>query len=96
MAKFQNHVDRIDQNLQAHLNPRPQTEKNGTRMFSLPTIRQNFVPVSNKEANKPVKDILKDQKFSYLTADPENAKGHSMIRSKFGLVEPNQFKYGRS
>ena len=31
-----------------------------------------------------------------MTADPENLTGHTLIRSKFGLAPPNQFKYGRS
>jgi len=43
-----------------------------------------------------MKKIRETQKFSYLTSDPENTKGHNLIRQKFGLSEPNQFKYGRS
>ena len=40
---------------------------------------------ANKEATKPVKHILEKQKFNYLTSDPENNKGHDLIRNKFGL-----------
>jgi len=35
---------------------------------------------SNKETNRPIKQILEKQKFSYLTSDPENFKGHNLIR----------------
>jgi len=37
-----------------------------------------------------------EQKYSFLTSDPENVNGHDLIRQKFGLAPPNQFKYGRS
>lgn len=30
-----------------------------------------------------------------MTADPENRVGHNLLRQKFGLPPPNQFKYGR-
>ena len=30
-----------------------------------------------------------------MTSDPENPVGHDLIRSKFGLPQPNKFKYGR-
>ncbi len=39
---------------------------------------------------------MAEQKFAFLTSDPENTIGHGMIREKFGLSAPNQFKYGRS
>jgi len=39
---------------------------------------------------------MAEQKYSYLTSDPENLCGHDLIRAKFGLAPPNQFKYGRS
>jgi hypothetical protein len=51
---------------------------------------------SNAEFTRPMKVILEKQKFNYLTSDPENHKGHNLIRKKFGLSEPNAFKYGRS
>ena len=37
-----------------------------------------------------------EQKYNFLTSDPENANGHDLIRQKFGIAPPNQFKYGRS
>ena len=39
---------------------------------------------------------MAEQKYAYLTSDPENVNGHDLIRQKFGLAPPNQFKYGRS
>lgn len=39
---------------------------------------------------------MAEQKYAYLTSDPENLCGHDLIRQKFGLAAPNQFKYGRS
>ena len=39
---------------------------------------------------------MSEQKYSFLTSDPENVNGHDLIRAKFGLAPPNQFKYGRS
>jgi hypothetical protein len=51
---------------------------------------------NNKEITKSVRQVLAGQKFNYLTSDPENTKGHEMIRQKFGIAEPNQFKFGRS
>jgi hypothetical protein len=32
------------------------------------------------EMNKPMKKILAEQKYNYLTSDPENHVGHDMIR----------------
>ncbi len=37
-----------------------------------------------------------EEKFGYLTRDPENLTGHGFLREKYALPEPNQFKYGRS
>ena len=39
---------------------------------------------------------MAEHKYAFLTSDPENMNGHDLIRSKFGLPQPNQFKYGRS
>lgn len=47
------------------------------------------------ELNRPLKKILNEQKYNYLTSDPENHNGHGLIREKFGLPQPNKFKYGR-
>lgn len=30
-----------------------------------------------------------------MTSDPENRVGHDLLRAKFSLPPPNQFKYGR-
>ena len=46
--------------------------------------------------NLPLKKMMDEQKYAFLTSDPENLNGHDLIRSKFGLAPPNQFKYGRS
>lgn len=45
--------------------------------------------------NVPIKKILAEQKYSFLTSDPENKVGQDMLRLKFNLPPPNQFKYGR-
>lgn len=47
------------------------------------------------ELNRPLKKILNEQKYNYLTSDPENQVGHDLIRQRFGLPQPNKFKYGR-
>ena len=39
---------------------------------------------------------MAEHKYAFLTSDPENTNGHDMIRAKFGLPQPNQFKYGRA
>ena len=46
--------------------------------------------------NRPLKKVMEEQKYAFLTSDPENLNGHNLIRNKFGLQPPNQFKYGRS
>ena len=53
-------------------------------------------PIPYNLINKPFKKIMAEQKYAFLTSDPENINGHDMIREKFGLAPPNQFKYGRS
>ena len=40
--------------------------------------------------------ILNEQKYNYLTSDPENHVGHDLIRAKYGLTAPNSLKYGRN
>ena len=37
------------------------------------------------ELNKPLKKILAEQKYNYLTSDPENHVGHDLLRAKFSL-----------
>lgn len=39
---------------------------------------------------------MAEQKFQYLTRDPENVTGHDFLRDKYSLPKPNLFKYGRS
>ena len=39
---------------------------------------------------------MNEEKFSYLTRDPENLSGHNILREKYSLPMPNSFKYGRS
>ena len=46
--------------------------------------------------SKPVRVHMQEQKFSYLTSNPENASGHQQLRDKYSLPVPNQIKYGRS
>lgn len=48
------------------------------------------------EINKPFKKQMAEHKYAFLTSDPENSNGHDLIRKKFGLPQPNQFKYGRA
>jgi hypothetical protein len=38
---------------------------------------------------------MQEQKFNYLTSDPENPQGHEMLISKYSLTRPNKTKYGR-
>ena len=46
--------------------------------------------------SKPMKKLMAEQKYAFLTSDPENSHGHDLIRQKFGIMPPNQFNYGRS
>lgn len=39
---------------------------------------------------------MNEEKFSYLTGNPENFIGHNILREKYSLPMPNTFKYGRS
>jgi hypothetical protein len=39
---------------------------------------------------------MNEEKFSYLTRDPENLSGHNILREKYSIPMPNSFKYGRS
>mgnify|MGYP000908117635 CR=1 FL=1 len=39
---------------------------------------------------------MTEQKYAFLTSDPENTNGHDLIRQKFGISKPNMFKYGRA
>ena len=43
-----------------------------------------------------MRSVIAEQKYAFLTSDPENVNGHEMIREKFGLPKPNHFKYGRA
>lgn len=38
--------------------------------------------------SKPVKAMLKEQKYVMKTADPENQNGHTLLRSKYSLPNP--------
>ncbi len=71
--------------------------------FKLPNIKSkaDFIAsgppksINPSDLNRPLKKILNEQKYNYLTSDPENHVGHDLIRQKFGLPQPNKFKYGR-
>lgn len=45
--------------------------------------------MTNKELNVPLKKILNEQKYAFLTSDPENRVGHDLLRAKFNLPKPN-------
>ena len=46
--------------------------------------------------SKPVRSVMSEEKFTYLTRDPENYSGHKILREKYALPFPNQYRYGRS
>jgi hypothetical protein len=56
-----------------------------------PTVSEELALLS-----KPVRILMNEQKFNYLTRDPENISGHEILREKYMLPQPNLFKYGRS
>ena len=58
-------------------------------------MRDEPIKIEPAELNKPLKKILNEQKYNYLTSDPENRVVHDLLRAKFSLPKPNQFKYGR-
>ena len=39
---------------------------------------------------------MNEDKFNALTRDPENVTGHSILREKYQLPQPNRIKYGRA
>ena len=49
-----------------------------------------------EDVNVSVKKVMDTKKYAFLTSDPENMMGHDLIRSKFGLPQPNKGTYGRS
>ena len=53
-------------------------------------------PIPFQMINKSVSKQMSEQKYAFLTSDPENCNGHDLIRQKFGIAPPNQFKYGRA
>ena len=68
------------------------------RAHSLNAFQDEKLTVSEELAllSKPVRALMNEQKFSYLTRDPENQSGHNILRDKYKLPKPNLFKYGRS
>ena len=48
------------------------------------------------ELSRPQKHLMSEQKDQYLPRDPENPTGHNILREKYSLPFPNQFKYGRA
>jgi hypothetical protein len=46
--------------------------------------------------SKNVKTIMTEEKYNYLTGDPENLTGHNILREKYSIPLPNSFKYGRA
>ena len=53
-------------------------------------------PLPYSVVSKTIKKQMEGQMYNFLTSDPQNANGHDLIRQKFGIQAPNQFKYGRS
>ncbi len=53
------------------------------------TVREDPMTIDPAELNKPLKKILNEQKYNYLTSDPENRVGHDLLRAKFNLPQPN-------
>jgi hypothetical protein len=53
------------------------------------TVREDPMTIDPAELNKPLKKILNEQKYNYLTSDPENRVGHDLLRAKFNLPPPN-------
>lgn len=57
------------------------------RAHSLNAFQEEKLTVSEELAllSKPVKALMNEQKFSYLTRDPENSSGHNILRDKYKL-----------
>jgi hypothetical protein len=41
------------------------------------------------DINKPLKNLMAEQKYQTLTGDPENQIGHTILRKKYGIMKPN-------
>ena len=91
LARFTNQVDRIDKELKMRVLPktsqgtRARTSINSGQTNTLPDIdmqsegpTQRAIPLHL--INKTIRKQMEEQKYSFLTADPENAIGHDMIR----------------
>ena len=48
------------------------------------------------EISKSIKAEMNEKKFHDLTRDPENSTGHKILLEKYGMSQPNAFKYGRA
>lgn len=102
LARFQNSVNKIEQNLNGNvgLNNQkvwPATERRrglSQRLFN--TFDSPSPTDEIKAISKNVKTQMTEQKVGYLTRDPENVAGHNILREKYSLPLPNSFKYGRS
>jgi hypothetical protein len=53
--------------------------------FLLISIEKATVTEELEIISKPVKTLMNEQKFSYLTRDPENLTGHGFLRDKYAL-----------
>lgn len=51
-------------------------------MVSILSLNELASPtmIDPAELNRPLKKILNEQKYNYLTSDPENHVGHDLIR----------------
>ena len=47
------------------------------------TLEKATVTEELEIISKPVKQLMNEQKFQYLTRDPENITGHGFLRDKY-------------
>ncbi len=72
-------MERIDKTLNTKpKEPEPVGKRPGSSDL-LPDLPQAR-PIPFDQINKPFKKIMAEQKYAFLTSDPENMNGHDLIR----------------
>lgn len=64
-------------------------KKKEEREYSVFPMLEERVIKRHPDETKPLKHIMEKQKYAFLTSDPENVHGHTLLRKKFGLPKPD-------
>ena len=94
LARFQNNVERLDKDLKFKSNRHALSQQGRRPQTTLEPLPEAYeepveLPPHFSLVNRPLKKVMEEQKYSFLTSDPENTMGHDLIRGKFGISKPN-------